>query len=430
MSRIWIVFRSEFLRRVKSKWFVLTTLLGPLVLIGLMVIPPIVGMMASQNNERTVAVLDRTGVLAADLTARSGDGVHFTATSDPPDSLRSAVERGRYDGYLILPEDLIDGTGHARYYSVEGSGVSLGPRLEGALNDVITRYRLAAANVSPDVREIFSARTSVQLLKLTEEGTAADRAAASSILGVMMGFVIYIAMIIYGAYVMHGVMEEKQSRVLEIIVSSVRPFELLMGKVLGIGAMGLVQMAAWACFVLGLTFSAGSIAAVFLDPSDFNLPEGAGQQELAAAANVSLPNLSPELFIWFLLFFIGGYLLYASFFAAIGSSVESQQDAQSLMFPVTILIIVPMLFISILVESPNSTLSVVLSLVPFFSPVLMVLRIAVTEVPFWQTLVSYLLLVGGFVGSIWVCGRIYRVGILMYGKKPSLRDLVRWFRYQ
>lgn len=430
MNKIWIVFRSEFGRRVRSKWFILSTLLGPVVLFGLMVIPPLIGMMASESTEQTVALVDETGVLGAQLAERSGPRLAFVPVDESVDSLRAAVVAGVFDGFLILPADMLEGSAHARYYSVEGGGFSMESRLEDVLHEVVIGYQLNAQNVSPEVRAIMDSSTGVQLLKITEDGTTADSAAASSLLGMIMGFVIYIAMFIYGAYVMHGVMEEKQSRVLEIVVSSVRPFELLMGKVLGIGAMGLLQMGAWVVFMIGLTLSAGGMASIFLDPSDFNLPEGVSGEELAAAADIGLPQLAPELFAWFLLFFLGGYLLYSSLFAAIGASVEHQQDAQSLMFPVTILIIIPMLFISVIVESPNSTLAVTLSMVPFFSPVLMVLRIAVTQVPFWQVLVSFLLLCATFVGAIWICGRIYRVGILMYGKKPTLRDLARWLRYE
>lgn len=430
MNKTWVVFRSEFLRRVTSKWFILTTLLAPVFFIGVIVLPPVVGMMASESTERRIAVVDETDRLGPRLGDLSGGRFRFEPVDVTVDSLRAAVQAGAYDGYLVLPAALLEGNGEARYYSVEGGGLSMEYRLESLLDQVVTEHRLAARNASPEIREIMASRVRVELLKITREGTAADSAAASSVLGMIMGFVIYIAMFIYGANVMYGVMEEKQSRVLEIVVSSVRPFELLMGKVLGIGAMGLLQMGAWVVFVIGLSLSAGGIAALFLDPSEFNLPEGVSGAELAAAADVGLPVLAPELFVWFLLFFLGGYLLYASLFAAIGASVEHQQDAQSLMFPVTILILIPILFISVLVESPNSTFSVVLSMIPFFSPILMVVRVAVTAVPLWQVGLSFLLLCAAFVGTIWVCGRIYRVGILMYGKKPTLRDWGRWLRYQ
>jgi ABC-2 type transport system permease protein len=252
---------------------------------------------------------------------------------------------------------------------------------------------------------------------------------AYSIVGYIMGFIIYVTMFIYGAIVMQGVMEEKSSRVVEIMVSSVRPFQLLMGKVLGIGAMGLVQMTLWSVLVVAGLAVAGSVAALFIDPTQLNVPMDATQQELLEAASFSLPQIAPSIFVWFLLYFLGGYLLYASLFAAIGSAVEQQQDAQGLMYPVSLLIIVPLIFMSFMLESPHSTLSVVLSMVPFFSPILMVVRIAVTEVPFWQSGGAFLLLAATFVGAVWVSARIYRVGILMYGKKPNLRDLVRWVGY-
>ncbi|MEX0820638.1 MAG: ABC transporter permease [Rhodothermales bacterium] len=429
MTKIWIVLRSEFVRRVTSKWFIATTVLAPVVLLALMVLPPVVGMMASENNEWTVAVVDETDVLGTRLAERDAPRFTFVPVDTPADSVRAAVLSGRFDGYLVLRDGMLEGDAGAAYYSVDGGGFSLGRRLAELVNDEVTRYRLDAQDVPLDVRAIMEDRISVDLLKLTDGGSAPDSAAASSAIGLGMGFVIYFTMFLYGAYVMHGVMEEKQSRVLEVVVSSVRPFELLMGKVLGIGAMGLLQMATWIVFVVGLALSAGGIASVFLDPSDFNLPDTASAAELVDAANISFPHVAPDLVAWFLLFFLGGYLLYASLFAAIGSLVDNQQDAQGLMFPVTILIIIPLLFITVLIENPHSLLSVVLSMVPFFSPILMVVRLATTSVPFWQVLLSYTLLCAAFVLSIWICARIYRIGILMYGKKPTYRDLARWLRH-
>lgn len=429
MNKTWIVLKSEFTRRVRSKWFILTTLLAPIFLILLMVVPPVIGYMAAESNVRRIAVLDQTGVLAESMEAASTERHQFVPSEQPIDSIRAAMRNEDFEGYLVLPQSLLEGRGQATYYSIGGGGLSLESELESIVDFVVDEYRLAIQNAPPEVLSILSSRAEVRLITITEEGERADSSAASAALGFVLGFIIYIAMFLYGAYVMHGVMEEKQSRVLEVVVSSVRPFELLMGKVLGIGAMGLVQMGAWAIFLVALSLSAGGIASIFLDPSDFNLPQNVSGEELLAQTDFALPQLSPEIFIWFLLFFLGGYLLYASLFAAVGSSVEHQQDAQGLMMPVTILIIIPIMFITVIVESPDAPLAVVLSMIPFFSPILMVVRVAVTAVPFWQVGLSFLLLCLTFVGTVWVCGRIYRVGILMYGKKPGLRDLVRWFRY-
>jgi ABC-2 type transport system permease protein len=429
-GKIWTVLKSEFGRRVRSKWFIFITLAGPVFLIGLMVVPSFIGYLASEGNVRTIAVLDGTDVLADAFIAASDQRFQFVPDTDGPDAARAAVEEGTIDGYLVLPASLLQGEGRAIYYSVEGGGLTLEMDLQGVIDTTVDEYRLAESNAPPEIVELLRSRPELQLVKITEEGEQADSTAASSFIGLIMGGFMYVAIFIYGAYVMHGVMEEKQSRVLEIIVSSVRPFELLMGKVLGIGAMGLLQMGAWAAILLLITISAGGIISLFLDPADFNLPVGAGQEELLAAADFAMPAVEPSLFIWFLLFFFGGFLLYASLFAAVGSTVEHQQDAQGLMLPLSALIVIPILFITVIVESPNSTMSIVLSVIPFFSPILMIVRIAVTSVPFWQVLASFLLLCGTFVAAVWVSSRIYRVGILMYGKRPTLKDLVRWFRYQ
>ncbi len=429
MHKIWIILKSEFLRRVKSKWFVVATLVGPVILVAVMVLPAVLGILASGSDEKAIAVVDETGVLLERMQAEAEDQYRFVAAEAPLDSLRAAVEAGTYDGYLVLPGDVLTGAGAATYYSVEGGGLSFGERLERLVSRAVEAERLEARQVDAEVLEILETSVPMRMVKLTDEGEAADDTIAYVLVGYIMGFFIYFAMFFYGAFVMNGVIEEKTSRVVEVMVSSVRPFQLLMGKVLGIGAMGLVQMAAWAVLILLLLTFSGSIASLFLNPADFNLPAQASQEEVLAAADFSVPEIEPGLFVWFLLFFLGGYLLYASLFAAVGSAVEQQQDAQGLMMPITLLILVPIIFITFIVESPNTTLSVVLSLIPFFSPILMVVRAAVTDVPFWEIALSYLLLIGGFLGAIWLSARIYRVGILMYGKKPSLRELARWVRY-
>lgn len=428
-AKTWTVLKSEFGRRVRSKWFIIMTLIGPLLLLAIIFVPALIGASAAKGNVRTIAIVDRTDVLTERLTEAAGGRFGFVPSNAGLDSLRRAVETGELDGYLLLPPELIRGEGEATYYSVEGGGLSLENELRGMLDSAVDGYRLEAADASAEIVDILRTRPNVRMFKLTEAGEQADSSAASSVLGFIMGFFMYGTILFYGAYVMHGVMEEKQSRVLEIIVSSVRPFELLMGKVLGIGAMGLLQMVVWVLILVGLTMSAGAVVSLFLDPADFNLPASAGQDELLGAADFALPMIDPGLFIWFLLFFLAGYLLYSSLFAAVGSSVDHQQDAQGMMFPLTLLIVIPILFISVVVEAPNSALAIFLSFVPFFSPILMIVRVAVTSVPFWQVLSAFLLLCGTFVGAVWVSSRIYRIGILMYGKKPSLRELARWFAY-
>lgn len=429
MSKIWIILKSEFLRRVLTKWFIISTLLAPIFLVALAVIPGVLAVVASDSERRTIAVEDQTDVLFPGLLAAAEAQYELVRVEESPESVRAGVESGNYDGYLVLPYGLQNGTGEAVYYSAEGSGLSLRGRIEQLVNRVVEEYRLSVHNVQPEVLQILESDVPIRMVVFTDEGEAADSSVASSVVGYIMGFFIYITIFIYGAFVMQGVIEEKSNRVVEVMISSVRPFDLMMGKVLGIGAMGLVQMALWGLLILAGIAFAGEIISLFIDPSNMNLPAGTSSEEVMAAANIGLPVMSPTIFIWFILYFLGGYLLYASLFAAIGSAVEQQSDAQGLTLPVTMLILIPIIFMSFLIESPNSTLSVVLSLIPFFSPILMVVRVAITDVPLWQTATSYLLLVGTFFGTIWMSSRIYRVGILMYGKKPAIKDLIRWFRY-
>ena len=429
MKKIWIVLKSEFIRRVRSVWFIVGTLLAPLILVGVSVLPAVIGAAAIGSDERTIVVVDETNVLLDNFIEEIGDQYNVIEPSGiSADSLREAVLAGNYDGFLIIPAPIIDGGGEAEFYSVEGSGLTGAARLGNSLSRALEEYRLDAYDISDEVRAILEDYVSVRTVKLTEDGEEADSGAFYSLLGYIMGFIIYMAMFLYGAYVIQGVLEEKTTRVIEVMVSSVRPFQMLMGKVLGIGAVGIVQMVTWSVLILGVIFFAGSLIAFFLDPADLNLGVDASQEELLQAANITIPSIHPSVFLWFVLFFLGGYLLYASLFAAVSSVVEQQQDAQGLLTPVYILIIIPIMFIVFFVESPNSTLAISLSMVPFFSPILMVVRIAVTEVPLWQSLLSYVLLIGTFIGAMWVSSRIYRIGILSSGKKPSLRELARWVR--
>jgi ABC-2 type transport system permease protein len=427
--KIWIILRSEYWRRVRTKAFILTTLLLPFGLILLMVAPGAIGYFASQSSTTRIAVIDETDVLFDRMQEASGSPFVLSPTDLPRDSVEAAVRAGTYDGYLVLPKNLLDGGSEATYTSSQGGGLTTRAQLDDLIDEAVQDERLARENAPPEVLSILESNVSLTTRQLTEEGATDDSSIAYMAVGWAMAFLIYMAVLIYGQYVMQGVIEEKNSRVVEIVVSSVRPFELMMGKVLGIGAMGLTQFIVWGVLILGGTSMLGSVAALFLTPSMLNLPDGASEDAVHQAVDVSLPSLSPGLLIWFVLFFLGGYLLYASLFAAVGSAVEQQQDAQSFVVPLTLPLIIPIVTLFFMLEAPNAPFSVVMSMIPFFSPVLMVARLAVASVPFWQVGGAFLLLAGTFVGAIWMSGRIYRVGILMYGKKPSLREVARWLTY-
>jgi len=429
MNKTFIVAKNEFLKRVKTRWFVFTTLLGPIVLVAFFAVIGIVSASAIEGGESTIVLLDETGRIAANLEDPEGD-ITFVESDADEQTLRQDVLDGTYTGYLVLPAGLIDGQGQARYYSTEGGGVSsFNFDLRNIIRGTVRTLRLQDQNVSAEVFDIINAGVSLETVKLSDEGEEQGSSAAYAIVGGIMGFLIYISMLVYGSVVMQGVIQEKMNRVVEVIVSSVRPFQLLMGKVLGIGAMGLVQMTFWAGLIAAGTMGSGAIISLFVDPANMDLPDTATQTEILDAVGFQVPDLGPEVFVFFVIYFLLGYLLFSTLFAGIGSAVEQQQDAQSLMLPIMMPIIISIVFLQAVIEAPNSGLSVALSLIPFTSPIPMVVRVAMIDVPIWQLGLSLLLLTGTFVGAVWVSSRIYRVGILSYGKKPSLREIMKWMRY-
>jgi ABC-2 type transport system permease protein len=437
MDRIWIVIKSEYLRRVKSKAFILTTLLLPLAIALLLVIVIVLSVSAlDDDQQRTVAVVDRTGLLLEDIEAASDDEYRFVRAAVPVDSLREAVTAGQYNGYLLLPEGLVEGNAGASYYALEGGGTLTQERLRDRIADAVRTQRLSAQQVDPSVLELINARVPLRMVKLTEEGEEAGNTDFFLGLGFAMGFMIFMMMLIYGTVVMQGVIEEKTSRVVEVIVSSVKPFQLMMGKVIAIGAMGLTQILAWSVLLFAGSIAVGFVMFFFIDPATLpttvdpnTVPDIAELTQTLEAAGIAIPTIPPSIFFWFVLYFLFGYLLYASLYAAVGSLVESQQDAQGFLLPIMLPIIISMYTLVPQIERPHSTLAVALSMIPLTSPISMIVRTSVTDVPLWQMGVSLLLLVGGFLAGTWLSARIYRIGILMYGKKPKPRELLRWIRY-
>ena len=430
MNKTAIIARSEYLRRVRSRTFLLATFLAPVMLIALIGVSVAVGVMTQEGGARTVAVVDETGVLGEALVAQLPESYAASVEDAPLDSLRARVERGVLDGYFVLPEGLLRGEAGAAFYSAGGGGFSNQMRLQSAVSDVVRRARLEAAGAPAAVLDAAESPVEVRMVAFTEAGEATDATWLYAGLGYVMGFIIYIAMFVYGAMVMRGVIEEKTNRIVEVIASSARPFELMMGKVLGIGAVGLTQFVLWVVLGLAGLVVFGMVLGSMLDPAALAGADAvAGASELPFdPALLTLSNVPFSLIVYFLLFFLGGYLLYGSLFAAVGSAVEQESDAQSLQLPILVPVILPALFLPFIADNPDAPVSVVLSLVPFFSPILMVVRAAATTVPFWQMALSLVLLALAFVGTIWLASRVYRVGILMYGKKATFRDLARWVR--
>lgn len=431
MNKIFLIFKREYLQRVRKKSFLVTTILLPVVIVFLYagVIGLIVNDRLKKKDElTTVLVVDEAGLLGGKIRNESKA---VLLSPDSANNNREALKNYRekqFDAYLYIPEFSLDSPRHFVVHSMSPLSMATSSAIEDIINDAIVSRRLAAAGMTEE--KYKSIQSEITLDYRIDSGEESQTAVPELgyIVSYACGLLIYLMMIIYGTQVMRGVMEEKISRISEIMVSSVKPFQLMMGKILGIGAVGLTQFAIW----IILIFILQSVAVVFIPDISSTLNEvraGAGNEGMEAAGKVlagisSLPIL--KIILSFMFYFLFGYLTYAAIFAAIGSAVsDDQQDAQQLLFPVMMPIIFGFIILSNAIEDPNSDLVVFGSFFPLTSPIVMMGRITF-DIPAWQLLLSMALLAGCFVLITWIGSRIYRVGILMYGKKPGWKELIRW----
>ncbi|HEY7547851.1 MAG TPA: ABC transporter permease, partial [Blastocatellia bacterium] len=411
--------------------FLIGTILSPVLLLALILLP---GFLAARGGgERRVTVINQTSdaglfdSIKSKLeepqqgTPASGDqassrATQFVltretapATQDIKELADQYAERTRNDSaqsFVILPAGVFDGAA-PQYYARNISDFSI-RRLEQAISSAVIERRFARAGFDKGKLEDFTKPVDMETNKVTDSGINKEEGGISFIISFVMLFFIYMSVLFYGIFVMRGVIEEKQSRISEVLVSSVKPSQMMLGKLIGIGLVGLTQMGIWAMTAMGLTIFGVS---------------------MFASRGINFPHIPPMLFVYFVIYFVLGYFLYATLYALVGSTVSSEDEAQQAQMPVTMLLVVPMLIFTVIMNNPNSPLSVGLSMIPFFSPTLMMMRIAVVNPPLWQPLLSMAIMVATILGCVWVAGRIYRVGILMYGKRPSIAELGRWLRY-
>lgn len=423
-DKIFIVLKREYITRVRSKAFIISTILAPVFMIMLIGIPVLLSFLDT-DKARVIGVYDETGVLLPRLEQLS-DSLYTELPPAPVDTFRAMVLANRIDGYILLNERHLTEGDEVEFISGGTGGLSLISDIRSDLRSAIRDERLNREQVSDAVKDILNSRATIVSRKITETGEEATSTESLFIVGYIMSFIIYGALFFYGAIIMRSVIEEKTSRIIEVITSSVRPFELLMGKVLGVGAVGLTQFTIWAASSAAIMGGAGLYFASQVDTSGL-----VGDEAMAAAAQspITMPEIGIGLWVGFVFFFIMGYLIYSSLFAAVGAAADNESDTQQLMLPITMPIIIPILLVGPVASDPNSTLAVVSSLIPFFAPMLMPLRMAMTDVPIWQLGTTIVLMAGAFTGLIWVSARIYRVGILMYGKKASFTEMAKWIRY-
>jgi len=433
MGKILLVIQREYLARVKKKSFLIATILTPLIF------PAIMGVFVwialeeeSSQTLRIIEVIDDTDLFFLE----SSEQYAFTSSIEDPEVAKKMVQDGDRYGFLHIPKIDLESPKGIQFYGNENPSMTLMGYLEGALKRKIEDQKLYAQGIDPKVLKDIRTEVSIQSVTLGEEGEEKiNNASVNYAIGFIAGILIYIFIFVYGNQIMQGVIEEKSTRIVEILVSSLKPFQLMMGKIVGIGAVGLTQFLIWVVLI-------GTLSSVVMGVLGMQMP----QQQAMELANAEFAQSAPDsseladillvisgidfvaLVACFIVYFLGGYLLYGSLFAAIGSAVDSPSDAQQFMFPITIPLIVAYmgLFVFVL-QDPTSSTSFWLSIVPLTSPIAMMGRISY-GVPLWELALSMGLLAGGFLFTTWLAGKIYRIGILMHGTKPTYKVLWKWIK--
>ncbi len=417
MRKVWAVIRREFVERVRSKWFWVSALLGP-VFFGAMIVVPV--LFAGAGGTRRIAVVDgTTGAFGARVVAGLRHGKIFRATRVPAgsgvvDSLTQLVGAKQLDGFLIVTDAVVE-TGTAEYRASNVSSFRDVAELQDVLARLAVAARLERQGVDPTLVGRAQLRISLETKKISGSKTTGESAAQSFALAYVMGVVLFLVITIYGVNVMSSVVEEKTTRIVEVLVSSLRPFQLMIGKVLGVGAVSLFQFVLW-----------GLGAKLLLSQRRALLAGLSGAEE--ARQVFQMPHLSAATLGVFLSYFLGGFFLYSAMYAAVGAMSSNEQEARQAQQPVMFLLLIAYVSMFGLTNNPESTYAVTLSLIPFTAPIAMPVRWAASTVPVDELAGSLGLLLMGIVGVTWVAARIYRVGILMTGKRPSVKELVRWVR--
>ena len=437
MNHLSLIIEREYLTKVKNKSFIVMTILSPIIMIALIAIVAYLSQI-NNNKERTISILDESGILKSSFTDTKSIKYRIIENSSLEDA-KKLVEENKEYGLLHIEnfKDINQVGEHIKFYSEDSPSLTLMSDLESKLEKQLTDLKLEFEGV--DIEKIKASRMRVNIAQesFIGERTSKIDSVVKLIFGGLAGYLLFMFIIIYGNMIMRSVIEEKTSRIIEIIISSVKPIQLMLGKIIGTSLAGITQFVIW-IILGGILMTLVS----FIFGIDFAQSQS-GQQEIINQAmqnpdvNMEIQNVMnafynlpiTNLIIAFILFFIGGYLLYSSLYAAIGAAVDNETDTQQFLLPILMpLILAVYIGIFTVIEDPHGTVSTIFSFIPLTSPVVMLMRIPF-GVPIWQQVLSLSLLVATFIFTVWFAAKIYRVGILMYGKKPTYRELIKWIKY-
>ncbi len=416
MNKIFTLIKREYKDSVYKKSFIIMTLLTPLIMVALGVVPGLL-MKLDSGKQIKLNIIDQSGFVAAPLqsaltdTLANGQPKYVLTALDAnanPDEQKTLIRDEKINGLLVIPANVSD-SAQVEFYAKNVADFGLNRSLRSAIQKIVMNHRILESGLNAELIQKITKSLELTTIKISKQGTESKRGFADEYFSTFVFvLILYMSLIMYGTSIMRSIVQEKNSRIIEVLLASAKPFQLMAGKIFGQGSVGITQYLIWAVFGLGMIFYGSSVMPI--STKYFNFP--------------------PSLFIYFVVFFILGYLVYAILYSAVGAISNSDQEAQQMSMPVILMLIVPIMMLGYLVKAPDSTLSVTLSLIPFFSPIIMFARINLSNPPLIEIISSIVLLIITNIVLVWIVAKIYRVGILMYGKRPTLPEIVKWMRYK
>ncbi len=434
MGKIGIIIKREYWTRVRKPSFVIMSILGPLLMGAMLIVPT--WLASLDGDDKKLQVIDESGYFKDKLIPY--ENLTFVPVSTDAEEAKKKVKESVYDGLLYIPALSLEKPEGIRLFSEKSISAYMQKQIESMLKKELERQKMLKSGIAQSTLDSISTAVSIKTVSLSEKGEKDSNSMAASVIGYFSAFMIYMFIFFFGMQVFRGVMEEKTNRIVEVIISSVKPFELMMGKIIGIAGVAMTQFLLWVV----LTFAVSTVVTSVFKMDRFSnaqleqtLSQMDNPEEVQNAMEVNavlsaIESVNVPLIVGCLLFyFLCAYLLYGALFGAIGSAVDSETDSQQFMLPVTMPIIIAIMISMSVIKEPDSSLAFWASMFPLTSPVVMMVRIPF-GVPVWELALSMVLLVLGFLGAVWLAARIYRIGILMYGKKVTFKEIGRWIFFK
>ena len=440
MNKLGIIIKREYLTRIKNKSFLIITFLGPIFFVALMIAPTLLALNSDKiESKKAIAVLDETGWFYGKFANTETNTFVYHDSDENLDSLKKLVFEKIYDAILYIPGTSLNIPVNAKLFSNKQVPMTLNSYIENTMKKEVEHKKLLASGIDPAIVKSANTNINISNIRMDSEDKEETRyTELESIIGILLAFVIYFLVFLFSSQVLRSIIIEKTNRIVEVIISSVKPFELMMGKIIGNAMVGLTQFAAWIILTLTIYFIASSVilGPEIISPSGSVMTQEISQltqtttsQDVMLEAVNMIQSINFSAILWsFLFYFLFGFLLYAALFAAIGGMVDSETDSAQFTTVLTIPLILAMVCSPVMMENPESSLTLWLSMIPFTSPVAMMIRIPF-GVPYWQLGISITTLILTFVLITWLAAKIYRTGILMYGKKTTLKEIWKWLKY-